>query len=343
MRKKWVQLDINYNCNNRCIFCYAGGDLEKQAPSKTMTEIDKIADSIKNKASGVRILGGEVTLRPDFFEVLSLFKRKGFSMMEVISNGRYFCKPNFAKKAVEAGMTGIIISVHGHKAQIHDRLTGVPGSFNELIVGLKELIKLNRKGQLPKLNINLVITRQNYRYLASMLKFFVELGVPSIIFSSLKILGRGFENKKRLIVSYTEMLPYLEVMFSQVEKLKNQGRNFYFEIENIPFCVLPQKYWPYLANLHGFSDVKYFPRFGYELRVAKKPNEKRNLGDQEINPTCRRCDYLYACPILDCVSGDFFDYLKKITKVNYHKLNLNYYDIYGTKEFKTLKKNGKKS
>lgn len=334
---KWGQLDINYNCNNRCVFCYAGGDLQKQAPSKSMGQIKTIADSLKKKADGVRILGGEVTLRPDFFEVLSLFKKKEFSMIEIISNGRYFAKPNFAKRAVEAGMTGVIISVHGHQAKIHDALTGVRGSFKELIAGLKELIKLNKSGQLSKLNINLVITRQNYRYLATMLRFFVNLGVPSIIFSSLKILGRGFENKERLIVSYTQMQPYLKSLFSEIDKLKKRGKCFYFEIENIPFCVLPRIYWKYLANLNGFSDVKYFPRLGYELRLPKKINEKRNLGKVAIKKSCQGCVYLHACPIFDCVSGEFFDYLKKITNVNYHKLNRDYYDIYGTKEFKAIK------
>ncbi|PJE60112.1 MAG: hypothetical protein COU85_00065, partial [Candidatus Portnoybacteria bacterium CG10_big_fil_rev_8_21_14_0_10_44_7] len=156
--------------------------------------------------------------------------------------------------------------------------------------------------------------------------------------SSFKILGRGFENKKNLIVSYTEMTSHLKKLFIRIETLRKKGGNFYFEIENIPFCVLPKKYWGHLANLNGFSDVLYFPRWGYELRIPKKIDQKRNLGAQKINKTCRACAYLYACPILDCVSGEFFDYLKKITKVNYHNLNLNYYDIYGTKEFRAIKK-----
>ena len=333
---KWGQLDINYNCNNKCLFCYAG-DLEHCAPPKGFKEVEKTFDSIAKKAEGVRILGGEVTLRPDFFQIISLAKNKGFAMVEIISNGRYFAKPGFAKKAVKAGMTGIIISVHGHTAKIHDLLTGSQGSFKETLEGIKELIKLYDSGDLPKLNVNLVITRNNYRYLPAMAKFFIDLGVPSIIFSSLKILGRGFKNKKKLVVSYTEMLPYLEKMFDQVESSKKESKKFHFEIENIPFCVLPRKYWPYLANLYGFSDVQYFPRLGYELRVSKKIGQKRKLS-AKIKGRCRGCVYLDACPIFDCVSGDFFDYLENITSVNYHKINLDYYVLYGTKEFKAIKK-----
>ncbi len=333
---KWGQLDINYNCNNRCIFCYAG-DLEDCAPPKSFEEVEKTFDSIIKKAEGVRILGGEVTLRPDFFRVISLAKNKGFEMVEIISKGRYFAKPGFAQKAVKAGMTGIIISVHGHTAKIHDFLTGTPGSFDETIKGIKELIKLYQGGNLPKLNVNLVITRNNYRYLPAMAKFFIELGVPSIIFSSLKILGRGFKNKDKLVISYTEMLPRLKKMIKQVDNLKLENGNFHFEIENIPFCVLPKEHWPYLANLYGFSDVQYFPRLGYELRVPKKIGQKRKLS-AKIKGQCRGCVYLDACPIFDCVSGDFFDYLNDITSVNYHQLNQDYYDIYGTKEFKAIKK-----
>lgn len=93
--RKFIEIDITYDCNLKCINCNRSC---RQAPSKesmTVGQIQKFVDeSIKNniKWERIRVLGGEPTLHPDLFKILTVLLRykKDFSLdtnLELITNG----------------------------------------------------------------------------------------------------------------------------------------------------------------------------------------------------------------------------------------------------------------
>ncbi len=49
-----------------------------------------------------------------------------------------------AQGSLEAGLGEVTFSLHGHTAELHDRLTAVPGAFRKLMKGMMRAIRDNR-------------------------------------------------------------------------------------------------------------------------------------------------------------------------------------------------------
>ncbi len=145
--------EITYACNHKCSFCY-------NCPERGQRELgkDQIIDGLRKIADlGCVFLvlsGGEPLTRPDFFDIAWAGKRLGFAI-RIYTNG-YLVDEIVARKMRDLMPFEIEISFHGARAESFDRLTGVPGSFERVIQGIKNL----RKHDL-KVNMKCPITRWN--------------------------------------------------------------------------------------------------------------------------------------------------------------------------------------
>lgn len=93
--RKRIEIDINYLCNLKCANCNRSCSQAPSSDRMTVRQIQKfIAESKKNKIQWerIRILGGEPTLHPDIFEIVSellVYKRENSTNTQVvlITNG----------------------------------------------------------------------------------------------------------------------------------------------------------------------------------------------------------------------------------------------------------------
>jgi MoaA/NifB/PqqE/SkfB family radical SAM enzyme len=98
--------------------------------------------------------GGEPVVRPDFFEISSTpgtwDSPSGSTRTAIWWTARR------ARKLKEIHTFEVEISIHGAKAETHDRLTGIRGSFDRVISALENLqkyrIKTNLKCPITHLN-----------------------------------------------------------------------------------------------------------------------------------------------------------------------------------------------
>lgn len=89
-----IEIDITYACNLRCTNCNRS---VTQAPEKAQLEIARIRDFVNESiAAGkrwrrIRVLGGEPTLHPQFFEIIDLLlsyrAHEPGCRIQVVSNG----------------------------------------------------------------------------------------------------------------------------------------------------------------------------------------------------------------------------------------------------------------
>ncbi|MCX5791606.1 MAG: radical SAM protein [Elusimicrobia bacterium] len=174
-KKLKIVLFTGYACNNNCAFCI---DEDKRGlPQKSTAEL--LAGIMRAGSKGADILeliGGEATIRPDFSRVVAAAKKLGIAEVACATNGRVFADMAAAKRIVASGIDSLIFSVHGPCARVHDALTRVPGSFAQLVKGLKNLKALGFK----KISGNTTVVKQNLAALPELARFYAANGVRNV-------------------------------------------------------------------------------------------------------------------------------------------------------------------
>jgi len=200
-----VDLKIGFRCNNMCAFCVQGDKRDKFGP-KTLGEIETALKEGRAKgAGGVVLTGGEPTIHETFLDTLRLAKGLGYSTIQVQTNGRRFCYPDFCKAAVEAGATEVSPALHGSTAALHEFLTGARGSYAQTVTGIRNLKSLG-----VYVLTNTVITRANYRDLPALARLFVKLGVDQFQFAFVHVAGRAAENAQWLVPRKVLVEPWVK-------------------------------------------------------------------------------------------------------------------------------------
>jgi MoaA/NifB/PqqE/SkfB family radical SAM enzyme len=162
-------LNVSYRCNNRCVFCSVDqrarvdGDLAAQRQAIT-----------EAAGRGVRLLdldGGEPTLYPHLAELVDLARRLGLERIAVTTNGRMLAYPGRAAALREAGVTDLLISLHGPDATVQDALTRSPGSFEQTLAGLRAALPA-----FPDLGVNTTVVAASLPHLPALARRLRDLG-----------------------------------------------------------------------------------------------------------------------------------------------------------------------
>ena len=130
-----VHLDVTYRCNERCVHCYLDHDDHGEM---TTAEIKNVLDQLA--AAGVFFLifsGGEVFLRRDFFELLEYARGLLFNV-KIKTNG-VMIREAEAQRLRALGIDTVQISVYSHRAEVHDAITKLPGSFERTMKSIRFL------------------------------------------------------------------------------------------------------------------------------------------------------------------------------------------------------------
>lgn len=204
-RTQKLVLFTGFSCNSHCHFCI---DLNKRdLPDKSTQQI--LAEMVEAKARGVEyleLIGGETTIRSDFLPMVRAAKRLGFRDIVVVTNGRMLSYPEFAKQTVEAGVTDLVFSIHGHDAKLHDELTYAPGSFNELLKGIENVRALG----LERVFGNCTVIKQNMKHLPDIGRLFLKLKIHHVEFIFVDpTYGGAYSNFKGLVPKISEAAPFM--------------------------------------------------------------------------------------------------------------------------------------
>src|SRR5690606_9997359 len=110
----------------------------------------------------------EPTLSAMLFPALRYASERGL-YSRMITNGQRLSRRDFFRRAVDAGLTHIHVSLHSHQRSIHDFITRYPGAFDHL-VGCLELV--------PEMgitcDINTVINTYNADHLDDIVRWLCE-------------------------------------------------------------------------------------------------------------------------------------------------------------------------
>lgn len=129
-------MEISDRCNEVCVHCYqTQGQKGEMTTDEARGVIDELAEM------GVLVLtisGGEATLRKDFLDLVTHARARGF-VVRLFTNGLTMTE-KLARQLAELAVHIVEISLYSPRAEVHDFMTGVAGSFARAVGAVRLLV-----------------------------------------------------------------------------------------------------------------------------------------------------------------------------------------------------------
>jgi len=134
-------IEITQRCNNKCVHCYNNLPLKDQAARQkelSCTEYCRILDQIVEAGCLWLLLsGGEIFARKDVLDIYTYARQKGL-LVTLFTNGTLIT-PEIADYLVKWRPFSIEITLYGKTQQTYEKITGIPGSFDRCMQGIRLL------------------------------------------------------------------------------------------------------------------------------------------------------------------------------------------------------------
>lgn len=304
---KCFDILLNYNCSAKCLFCSQDFEWRKEPndlPFEKAVEFMYMA--YKNGYRRLGFTGGEPTIRPELPKLIALAKKIGYGYVRIQTNGIRIADYEYAKLLRDAGLTFVKYSLHGHTAELHDKLVAVPGAFEKNIRSIENLKKLN-----VGIGVNIVLNEMNYRHLVE----FYELFLLKLQLSNFVIIAPLYEGNMTLNadkgakigVRMTDIAPYIKKAYEVFTKINYPKPPLLLHFTP---CVLPG----YEQQMLGWS--------AFNTMVVNPKGEKRDLDQTAQAHTtkteaCRKCVYDDRCIGWDASYARYFgtDEIKPLLEI----------------------------
>ena len=212
------EVAITSRCNLRCAFCYgacscAGHPADARA-EMTAEEIERILSRIFREARvpSVSFTGGEPALRPDLCRLVSCARGLGLRV-NLITNGTLITAA-MARDLADAGLDSAQVSLEGVTATTHDAVTGIPGSFDRTLAGVRHL-----KGCGIPVHTNTTLNRRNFEDCRRTPRFVhEELGLEKFSMNLVIPSGTALVHED-LLVRYGEVGPLVQGVLEESRRL----------------------------------------------------------------------------------------------------------------------------
>lgn len=173
--------DKKWNCNQKCIHCYAANQEYAEVNELSTEEWKKIIDICKeNCIPQLTFTGGEPTLRKDLVE---LVKYSEWFLTRLNTNGVLLTK-KLCKELYEASLDSVQVTLYSNDPEIHNKLVGTK-NFDKTVQGIKNAIEAGLN-----VSINTPLCSLNKDYVST-LKFAHELGITYASSSGLIVTGNA--------------------------------------------------------------------------------------------------------------------------------------------------------
>ena len=275
---RWLEIAPGFACNCRCIGCHSCSD----AAGDQMTSAEVMAWLQRARRQGAQHLwlsGGEPTLRRDFLPTLRAAKALGYRRIKVQSNGMLFAYPEFAEKAVAAGMNEVNLLLKSLQPRVHDGLNRTPGSLELMHTGLERL-----RGLPVRLEGDVLVTTRNWPELPELVRHYIQLGLKHFNLWLFSLVDQGDADLARLVPRVSDFLPAL---LAAREEALAAGATL--ASLNTPACLLPPEAWDAVFDAVGMGLVVVNPG------GKAFPLETSSIEQGTYLPACATCALRPRC------------------------------------------------
>jgi radical SAM protein with 4Fe4S-binding SPASM domain len=162
-------LELTNRCNHACVHCVRDSPSYPDPDTMTTAEwMGVLEDLARINTFAVCFTGGEAALYPD---LLPLIERARELRMAVSLKTNGILLPKLAPRLKAAGVGNMDVSLYGASAATHERCTGIRGSFELTVEGIRAATNAG----IP-VNISITLFRWNVHELEAMRDLADELG-----------------------------------------------------------------------------------------------------------------------------------------------------------------------
>lgn len=216
-------------CNRKCKFCGEASHENTHDAVKKEDIIKFLESHDSKKWTALNIHGGEPTISASLLEVVSCARNLGYRWVILQTNAhRIGYDMEYAKALDESGIDLYNIGFHGSNSKIMDELTGVDGSFDKALRGIRVISGFGKP-----IRITVVICATNYKDISDIVLLAAKEGISHVNICSLQTGGSAVGNLEMLLVSYSEAAPFIAEAVGIAESL-----GITVTIEDFPYCVL---------------------------------------------------------------------------------------------------------
>ena len=225
-----------WQCNQKCIFCYAAGQEMGKAKEMTTEQWKQAIDRLDAaRVPMVTFTGGEPTQRSDIAELVDYAKR----MVTRLNTNGVNLTPELVQKLKVAGLDSLQVTLYSHNEGVHNALVGSQ-HYADTVQGIRNAVAAGLD-----ISINTPLCKKNADYLKT-LEFIHSLGVRFVTVSGLICTGMAGINHEEYDLTSAELFEIvkdakefcdkhdMEMDFTSpglidTEKLENLGMN-------VPMC-----------------------------------------------------------------------------------------------------------
>lgn len=179
--------DGKWNCNQKCLHCYAAGQTYSDKKELSTEQWKKIIDKCKEAfIPQLTFTGGEPTRREDLVELIEYSK---WFVTRLNTNGVLLTE-ELCNKLCNASLDSVQVTFYSSNKEEHNKLVGAD-NFDKTVSGIKNAINAG----LPiSINTPLCSLNKNYK---DTLKFLNELGIKYVSCSGLIVTGNATKNESK--------------------------------------------------------------------------------------------------------------------------------------------------
>jgi hypothetical protein len=152
-------------CNARCDFCGCIGVMN-DATFDLAAAQTRLQDGFSAGFRRVVFTGGEPTLLKDLPAYVRLARALGYQHVNLQTNGVRLADRERCADLAAAGLDSILLSLHSHRASVHDHVLKLPGAFDGAVAAIDHCIDVG-----IKVHLNFVLHDENLPDLLDYLTF----------------------------------------------------------------------------------------------------------------------------------------------------------------------------
>ena len=229
--------EVTTKCNLNCKYCYNYWkrdvesnieDAENCDPVKTLKQLFKMT-----KIPKVTFSGGEPTLENKLIDLIILSKLKN-KQVTIITNGNLITE-DLIQQYVKLNVNLFEITINSYNPNVHDKISGVPGSWNKTTSTIKKLLEHNA-------NVVgvIVLTKYNFEGIEQTLEYIYHLGIKNIMINRYNIGGFGVNEPDKIVLGKKA----LKEVFTKANLFAQKNNIKLHSLVCTPVCILDPAVYP---------------------------------------------------------------------------------------------------
>ncbi len=159
-------IELTMRCNLKCQMCFRDRGVTRELGTG---EIKKLIEGLPKSINEIHLIGGEVFLRDDIFEILDYLSGRGL-MFRIHTNGTLLDEDKITRLSKYQNLLGIGFSIDGTR-ELHNKIRGSKTAYDRTIASIEKAARVMR------VSVNTVVMDDNFDQIEEVFNNIKGLGI----------------------------------------------------------------------------------------------------------------------------------------------------------------------